>query len=120
MPEMPSARRLREYLSRHPDARPMSLADALYHAQIRYTCDLLDVVDAVAGKETAERITDAICERLAGPAVTEAIERATQARRDYEDLASGAKAVFDVTALLGMRSMRPTFLPSSVMRPAST
>lgn len=88
MPEMPSARRLRDYLARHPEARPAFLTDALYHAQIRYTCDLLDVVDAVADTETAQRITDAIGGRLAGPAVTEAIERATQARRDYEDLVS--------------------------------
>jgi DNA-binding transcriptional regulator YdaS (Cro superfamily) len=87
MPEMSSAIRLREHLSRHGDARRVLMTEALYCQQVRYTCDLLDVVDEMADQATAERITDAICARMTGAAVAEAIERATQARRDYEDLA---------------------------------
>jgi hypothetical protein len=87
-----SSERLRDYLARHPDTRPVLLSDAMYHAQVRYTCDLLDVVDEVADPETAGKITDAIGERLAGPAVAEANERAVQAMKNYEALSGTARA----------------------------
>jgi hypothetical protein len=82
---MSSAERLREHLA-CMDAAAAWMNDALYHVQIRYTCDLLDVVDEAADPDTAKRITDAICERLAGSAATEAFERIAQARKDYEAL----------------------------------
>lgn len=85
-----SSERLREYLNGHDGTRRLFLTEALYRQQVRYTCDLLDVVDSVADPGTAARITDAIGERLAGPAAVEAAERTTQARRDYEDLVRSA------------------------------
>jgi hypothetical protein len=92
MPEMSSAERLREYLTRHDSARRLYLTGAQYHMQIRYTCELLDVVDAVADADTAARITDAISVRLAGPAVAEAIMRAAEATVGTEALSLSAVA----------------------------
>lgn len=84
----PSAERLRERLASHGDALRMLQTEALYHTQVAYTCQLLDVVDEVTDPATAERITDAICERLAGDSASEAGERALDAQRRLEVLSS--------------------------------
>jgi hypothetical protein len=91
MSEGTSAARLREILSRHGEARAMLVSDAMYHAQIRYTCDLLDVVDEVADPETAKRITDAIGDRLAGPEASDAIKRAVEAAAEIGALSRSCR-----------------------------
>jgi hypothetical protein len=71
-----SADRLREYLYHRPRAMWAYTSEPLYHAEVEWTCRLLGIVDDVADAETAERVTDAIREQLAGDSVTAAIERA--------------------------------------------
>lgn len=66
------------------------MSDAMYHAQIRYTCDLLDVVDEVADRDTAQRITDAIGERLAGAEASDAVKRVVTVKAQVEALSTQA------------------------------
>jgi phage baseplate assembly protein W len=82
-----SATRLRERLASHGDARQMLLTEAQYHAQVQYTCQLLDIVDEEADQATAERITDAICERLACDRY-EAHRRVRDTQAEYERIVS--------------------------------
>lgn len=83
-----SAARLREMLAADGDAMRMYLGEALYHAQVDFTCQLLDVVDEVAGPGTAQRIADAIGERLAGAGAAGAAERARQFAEDAAALSA--------------------------------
>jgi hypothetical protein len=85
----PSTRRLRELLTRDDGALRMLLTEALFHHQVAWTCQLLDVVDAVADPVTATVITDALAERLAGDGVTEAAERIRDAQDQIASLARG-------------------------------
>lgn len=62
--EGPSARRLREHLTRDDATLRALLTDAAFHMQAALTCELLDVVDEVADPETAAAITDRMCELL--------------------------------------------------------
>lgn len=82
-----SARRLRERLSGHEDAIRAYTGDTLYHVQVDFTCQLLDVVDEVAGDVTAAMITDVIYERLTGDGMSEAAHRIRDARAQMEALA---------------------------------
>ena len=81
-----SAHRLREMLARHDRALAMYTGEALYHYQVDYTCQLLDVVDEVTDPVTAGRVTDGIYERLTGDGVSEAARRVREARAEYERL----------------------------------
>ena len=73
-------------LARNPGALRMLMTEAQYHAQVRYTERLLAVVDEVASPETADRITDAIYDRLAGDEVTEAMQRVAEMHAEYARL----------------------------------
>jgi len=73
-------------LARNPGAHRMLLTEGQYHAQVRYTEQLLAVVDEVADPATAERITAGIYERLAGDGVTEAVQRVAEMRAEYARL----------------------------------
>lgn len=84
----PSAERLREKLAAHGSAMRTYQTEALYHAQVDYTCQLLDVVDEATDPVTAERITDAICERLAGDGAYEAAERIRRAQAEVGRISS--------------------------------
>lgn len=70
----------------------MHQTEALYNTEVTWTCRLLDVVDEVADAATAARITDAICERLAGDSVTEAAERRQAFAAETERLMASAPA----------------------------
>ena len=62
---VPSRDRLQRALAAHGAALRAMTGDALYNVQVRYTCDLLDVVfDEITDEHTAARITDLIAERL--------------------------------------------------------
>jgi hypothetical protein len=84
--ERTSADRLRERLAAHDGALRSYTGDTLYHVQVDYTCQLLDVVDEVTDPVTADLITDVIYERLTGDGVSEAAERIRDARAQYEHL----------------------------------
>jgi len=73
-------------LARNPGAARMLTTEAQYHAQVRYTEQLLDVVDETADPETAARITEGIYERLAGDEVTEALQRVAAMSAEYARL----------------------------------
>jgi hypothetical protein len=62
----------------------MYQTETLYHAQIDWTCLLLDVVDEVADSKTAEKITDAIFGRLAGDGAAEAAQRVRDAQAEFQ------------------------------------
>lgn len=81
-----SADRLRELLSHHEAAFYAGMNDALYHAQIQYTCDLLDVVDQAADEATAVLITSLIYERLAGKGALEGAERISDRSAKMKEL----------------------------------
>lgn len=82
----PSADRLREMLAAHGSAMRAYMGEALYHAQVDYTCQLLDVVDEVASPATAKRITGAICARLVDAGALAAAERMQQRAAEIEVL----------------------------------
>jgi hypothetical protein len=84
---VPSADKLRELLAASGDPLRMYTTEALYHVQVDYTCQLLDVVDEVVDSVTAGLITDAIYERLSGDGVSAAAERIREARAEMERLA---------------------------------
>ena len=65
----------------------MYTGEALYHTQVDWTCQLLDVVDEVTDPVTARLITDAIYERLSGDGASDAAARIREARRQVEWLA---------------------------------
>ena len=71
-----SADRLRERLSQSAEPLRLYQTEVLYHVQIDYTCQLLDVVDEVTDPVTAGMITDLIYERLTGDAASAAAKRA--------------------------------------------
>lgn len=71
----------------------MYQTEALYNTEVTWTCRLLDVVDEVTDAATAVRITDAICERLAGDSVTEAAERRQAFQAETERLMASAPGV---------------------------
>ena len=79
-----SAERLVEMLAADDGALKAYTGDMLYHVQVDYTCQLLDVVDTVTDRETAERITDEIYGCLTGIGVT----RAAQIARDWKEQAA--------------------------------
>ena len=81
-PRHKSAARLMAKLAHLEAAGAMYRNEALYKAQIDYTCQLLDIVDELADEVTAALITDAIAERLTDGGVTEAAKR----QRDAEAL----------------------------------
>ena len=68
---MTSAERLRERLAAHSLAMCLYQSEALYHAQVDWTCLLLDVVDEVADPVIAAKIADLICDRLTGKDVSD-------------------------------------------------
>lgn len=78
----PSSIHLRERMARHEDAMRQLQTEALYQAQLNWTCQMLDVVDEAVDHETAVRITDRIYEALSGDGASEAAARARQARRE--------------------------------------
>jgi hypothetical protein len=88
----PSADRLREKLAEHGGAMRAYMGEALYHAQVDYTCQLLDVVDEVTDPATAVRVTDAICERLADAGALAAAERMRQFEEETERMMAAAPA----------------------------
>jgi hypothetical protein len=67
-------------------AGAMYQREALYHAQIDYTCQVLDIVDELADPVTAALITDAISERLTGDGVSEAAKRERDTKAQHERL----------------------------------
>jgi hypothetical protein len=81
-----SRERLRELLASHREAILMYQTETLYHVQIDWTCQLLDVVDEITDPVTAELITDLIYERLSGSGVSEAAARIRDARAKLEEL----------------------------------
>lgn len=81
-----SADRLRSRLAGHEAALAAYQGEVMYHVQVDYTCQLLDVVDEVTDPVTAALITDAIYERLTGDGVSDAAARQRQARADLERL----------------------------------
>jgi hypothetical protein len=81
-----SADRLRGRLAASGGTLRLYTTDTLYHVQVDYTCQLLDVVDEVTDSVTADLITDAIYERLSGDGVSEAAERIREARAEMERL----------------------------------
>jgi hypothetical protein len=92
-----SAARLRQALAASGDAMRMYLGEALYHAQVDFTCQLLDVVDEVADPGTAQRIADAIGERLAEAGAAGAADRIREAGAETERVrALGAGSRLDV------------------------
>ena len=62
----------------------MYQTETLYHVQVDWTCQLLDVVDEVTDPVTAALITDVICERLTGDGASAAAQRIRGARAEYE------------------------------------
>lgn len=86
-----SAERLRGKLS--TSAMQMYQNEALYHAQVDWTCQLLDVVDLAADTATAMRITDAILALLAGDDAVEAVQRVRDTQAEMERLMSAAPDV---------------------------
>jgi hypothetical protein len=79
----PSSRLLRMKLTEDRRSVGLLQTEALYHAEVDWTCCLLDVVDEVADATTAERITGAIYDRLAGDAAADAAARVREAKREY-------------------------------------
>lgn len=71
-----SGQRLRHLLAATPGT-PGRLyqSEALYHAQVRYTCDLLDIVDAFTDDPAAALITAAIYEQLTTTGAADAARR---------------------------------------------
>lgn len=63
----------------------MYQAEALYHAEVEWACQLLDVIDEVTDPETAERITAAIGGRLAGDDASEAAIRIREAHAEMTE-----------------------------------
>jgi hypothetical protein len=88
----PSAARLREGLAADGGAMRAYLGEALYHAQVDITCQLLDVVDEVADPVTAQRITDAVCRAARRRWRRAAQERALEAEAETQRMAAGAPA----------------------------
>lgn len=85
-----SADRLREKLAGHAAALVMYQGETLYHVQVDWTCQLLDVVDEVTDPVTAALITDVIYERLAGDGVSEAAGRIREARAELKRLGAAS------------------------------
>jgi hypothetical protein len=81
-----SADRLRQMLALNPGALAMYQNETLYHVQIDWTCQLLDVVDEIIDPVTAGLITDLIYERLSGDGVSEAAQRQRDARAELNRL----------------------------------
>ena len=81
-----SADRLRELLAASGDPLRLYLNETMYHVQIDYTCQLLDVVDEVTDTVTAGMITDLIYERLSGDGASKAAQRIRDARVAVERL----------------------------------
>jgi hypothetical protein len=75
-----SAYRLREMLALYHAPTRMYEMDVLYHVQIDYTCQLLDVVDEVTDPVTAALVTDRIYGRLTGDGVGEVERRIRDAQ----------------------------------------
>lgn len=82
----PSAVRLREHLAANARATRMYQTGALYHTEVEWTCQLLGVIDEVTDPGTAERITDAISERLTGDGTSEAAARIRKNQAETERL----------------------------------
>jgi hypothetical protein len=81
-----SCARLMAKLAHYEAAGAMYQGEALYHAQIDWMCQLLDIVDELADPVTAALITDAIGERLTGDGASEAAKRQRDAKAQYERL----------------------------------
>lgn len=81
-----SAARLIAKLAYFEAAGGMYRNEALYKAQIDYTCQLLDIVDELADEVTAALITDTIAERLTDGGVAEAAQRQRDAKAEFERL----------------------------------
>jgi hypothetical protein len=62
----------------------MYTGETLYHVQVDWTCQLLDVVDEVTDPVTATLIADVIYERLSGDGVSEAAARIREARAQMD------------------------------------
>lgn len=77
-----SADRLRERLASSDEPSRLYQGETLYHVQVDYTCQLLDVVDEVTDEVTATLITDAIYERLAGESAFDAMQRMRDANAE--------------------------------------
>jgi hypothetical protein len=88
-PDGRSATQLREKLAADPGPMRMFQTEALYHAQVEWTCLLLDVVDEVTDAAAAERVTDAIYDRLAGDAAGDAAARIRETQREYARIVRG-------------------------------
>lgn len=88
-----SADRLREHLAANGDTLRMYTGEAMYHVQVDYTCQLLDVVDEVTDSFTANLIADAIYERLSGDGVSEAATSIRAARAQMELLTQGVMPI---------------------------
>ena len=83
---MTSAERLRERLGANDGVSCLYQNEALYHAQIDWVCQLLDMVDEAADPVTAAKITDLICDRLAGDSAGEAWKRLRDAEAELKRL----------------------------------
>lgn len=81
-----SADRLKAKLLPHAKAMHLLQAEALYNAQVKWTCQMLDVVDEVADSLIGAMVADLICERLTGEGASEASERQHQALAEAERL----------------------------------
>lgn len=97
-----SANRLRELLRQSPHSLRLYQTETLYHVQIDYTCQLLDVVDEVCDEVSAGLITAAIYGRLSGTGAGEADQRLREARDAAERLMLEAPAPINVSGLLRM------------------
>lgn len=83
-----SAGRLRARLAENPGVLRLLLTEAIYKAQVDYTCDLLDVVDEHTDWSTAMKITDAIYERMRSTAAADAEQRLANQAWIYEQVRS--------------------------------
>jgi hypothetical protein len=76
-----SAEHLRQLIAASGEPLRLSLADRQYHEQIRWTCDLLELVDMVADPLTAEAVTALAFDHLAGQGAADAAARIDGKRR---------------------------------------
>lgn len=89
----PPADRFRQRIAASERTLKLYTGEALYHVQVDWTCDLLDVVAEIVDDTTATIIADAIYGRLAGTGAAEADRRVAQARADLIRLAQNPRPV---------------------------
>lgn len=93
-----SAGRLRELLAANDGSLRAYCGDTLFHVQVDFTCQLLDIVDEVVDETTAGLVTDAIYGRLSGTGAAQADQRIAEAREVVERLMREPFRIRDLSA----------------------